>query len=30
MDPMMTQAMIMRAEMYILCKYPYLIDMNKK
>merc|ERR1711957_987006 len=29
-DPAIAQAMIVRAEMYILCKYPYLIETNKK
>ena len=29
-DPVTAQAMIMRAEMYILLKYPNLIDTNKK
>ncbi len=29
-DPITAQAMFMRAEIYILCKYPYLIELNKK
>ena len=30
MDPYTAQMLIYRAEMYILMKYPYLIDLNKK
>ena len=30
MDPSVAYALIYRAEMYILVKYPYLIDLNKK
>ena len=29
MDPYTAQMLIYRAEMYILMKYPYLIDLNK-
>ncbi len=29
-DPATAYAIIYRAEMYILVKYPYLIDLNKK
>lgn len=30
MDPYSAQMLIYRAEMYILMKYPYLIDLNMK
>ena len=30
MDPYTAQMLIYRAEMYVLMKYPYLIDLNKK
>lgn len=30
MDPATQYALVYRAEMYILVKYPYLIDLNKK
>ena len=30
MDPYTAQMLIYRAEMYVLMKYPFLIDLNKK